>query len=91
MLDTVGQVPETLLPEALLSPGDLLTEVRNRTGMNVCRSSLYNWRVALGMRKPPYTLAHAAAIATYGRLLGLGMTAEEAKDKVAQLLEEKGL
>jgi hypothetical protein len=66
----------------------LVNEVGSRLNRDLDRTTVYRWRQVLHFKQAPYDLSHVEALAHFGRLVGMGVKPERAKQITIQYMEE---
>jgi len=75
--------------DTLLTHKQLLQEISSRLGRSPDRSTVYRWRQVLGFREPPYAFDHVEALTQFGKLVGLGVRPDRAKQMTINYMESK--
>ena len=73
-----------------LNHAQLLEAVRQQSGLEIARTTLYRWRQRLNILEPPYTMGHVLALAKYGQQMKLGVSHATAKARKTEYLEQLG-
>jgi hypothetical protein len=67
----------------------LVQEVGARLSRDLDRTTVYRWRQVLGFREPPYAIDHVESLAYFGRMVGIGVKPDRAKELTVQYMEQK--
>lgn len=67
----------------------LVQEVGSRLCRNLDRTTVYRWRQVLGFREPPYAVDHVDALTYFGKLVGMGVRPDRAKELTINHMESK--
>ncbi len=82
------KAPKTLDMDVYLGHKQLVHQVSAKLDRRVDRSTVYRWRKVLGFKEGPYDLSHVSALVCFGKLVGIGVQPEKAKQITIQYMEK---
>jgi hypothetical protein len=75
--------------DVLFGHKQLIEEVGARLNRDLNRSTVYRWRKILGFTHPPYMVDHVESLSFFGRMVGLGVSPDKAKQLTIQYMEQR--